>query len=532
MARLTLLSPTPPDLSAFGVRSLQASLKAAGHDVRLVLFPGSIGLLQEDGSYVYRYPERVVDQALELAAGSDLVGVSFFTSYFDRAAQLTRAVRERLGLPVVWGGIHATVRPQEALSYADFVCRGEGETALAALLDALAGGGETDAIPGIWTLRDGEVADNGLAPLVADLDALPFFDCSGVDQYVHAPDLGRIVPLSAEVLARALPRVPYRRGRLLRVYRTMTDRGCPHGCAYCNVPTVKELFRGGPVPYFRNRGVAHVLAELRDVLARYPFIEGVQLFDDTFFSRKMDWLEAFAASYKKDVGLPLYCQASPTTLDAAKLDLLMDAGLCYVEMGIQTGSPKMRKLFRRPESDERVLAGAKLLHERLPRLLPPDYHVIIDSPWETPEDKLDTVRLLARLPKPFGLAIASLLYFPETGLYRQAKAEGRIHDEETEIYRRPFYIPPRRDYPSFLLYLLTFQRIPGGVYKALLSPRAVAFFSRIDPTWLYKLAYPVGEACRLAAKGLAALAGGDFSRIAGFFRRLLRRDPGAAGRKG
>jgi radical SAM superfamily enzyme YgiQ (UPF0313 family) len=532
MATLTLLSPTPPDLSAFGVRSLQASLKAAGHTVRLVLFPGSIGLLQEDGSFVYRYPQCVVDQALALAAGSDLVGVSFFTNYFDRADQLTRAVRERLGIPVVWGGIHATIRPEEALDHADFVCRGEGETALDELLAALAGGGPADAIPGVWTRRDGRIVDNGLRPLIADLDTLPFFDFTGVDQYVHTPENDRIVPLSADILARVLPRVPYRRGRLLRVYRTMTDRGCPHGCAYCNVPTVKALFAGGSTPYFRNRSVPHVMAELRAITARYPFIEGIQLFDDTFFSRRMDWLAAFAASYKKDIGLPFFCQASPTTLSAEKLDLLIDAGLCYVEMGIQTGSPKIRKLFGRPESDARVLAGANLLHARRGKLLTPDYHVIIDSPWESEEDLLDTVRLLAQLPKPFGLAIASLIYFPDTALYRLARAEGRIHDEETEIYRRPFYIPPRRNYPSFLLYLLTFQHIPRGVYRLLLSPRVVAFFARHNPTHFYRLAYAAGEGLRLAAKGVAALAGGDFGRITGYFKRLVLRDPVAAGRKG
>jgi radical SAM superfamily enzyme YgiQ (UPF0313 family) len=532
MTRLTLLSPTPPDLSAFGVRSLQASLKAAGHSVRLVLFPGSIGRLQEDGSFVYRYDERIVDQALELAKDSDLVGVSFFTNYFDRAVQLTEAVKTRLRLPVVWGGIHATVRPQEALEHADFVCRGEGEIALGELLAALETGQATDAVPGIWTRRGETIVDNGLAPLVADLDSLPFFDFSGVDQYVYAPEARGIVPLDAAVLARTLPQVPYRRGRLLRVYRTMTDRGCPHGCAYCNVPTVKNLFRGGPVPYFRNRGVAHVMAELRQVLARYPFIEGVQLFDDTFFSRKMDWLEAFAAAYKKDVGLPLYCQASPTTLTAQKLDVLIEAGLCYVEMGIQTGSPNLRRIFRRPESDATVVAGANLLHDRRDKLLAPDYHVILDAPWETTQDRLDTVRLLTKLPKPFGLALASLVYFPETELYRQAKAEGRIHDEEREIYRRPFYIPPQRDYPSFLLYLLTFQHIPKAVYAALLSPGAVRFFTRTNPVWLYRLAYPLGEAARLLAKGAAALAGGDFSRIIGYFKRLLRRDPVVAGRKG
>lgn len=532
MARIVLLSPTPPDLSAFGVRSLQATLKAAGHHVRLILFPGSIGLSQEDGSYVYRYADSVVEEALALTAGANLVGVSFFTNYFDRAVQLTAAVREKLGIPVVWGGIHATVRPVEALDHADFVCRGEGEAALDTLARALESGAPVDAIPGVWLMGEEGVVDNGLAALVPDLDALPFFDFTGDDQYALAPELGRIVPLDADVLARALPKLPYFGGRLLTAYRTMTDRGCPHGCSYCNVPTVKTLFRGGGVPYFRHRSVAHVMAELREITARYPFIEAVQLFDDTFFSRRLDWLKDFAAAYKKDIGLPLYCQASPTTLAADKLDVLIEAGLCYVEMGIQTGSPKMREIFGRPEDDATVIAGAEMIAARRGALLPPDYHVIIDAPWEEPEDLLDTVRLLARLPKPFGLAIASLVYFPETELYRRALAEGRIHHEETEIYRRPFYIAPRRSYPAFLLYLLTFQHIPPRVYAALLSPGAVRFFSRLNPVPLYKLAYAIGETLRLAAKGLAALGHGDMRRIAAFVRRTLRHDPTVAGRKG
>lgn len=532
MARIVLFSPTPPDLSAFGVRGLQASLKAAGHDVRLVLFPGSIGLSQEDGSYVYRYADTVIDQALELAAGADVVGVSFFTNYFDRAVQLTAAVRERLGIPVVWGGVHATVRPEEALDHADFVCRGEGEAALDRLARELATGRPADAIPGVWTLRDGAVVDNGLAPLAPDLDALPFFDFSGQDQFVMAPERGRIVPLDAEALRLALPRLPHWNGRLVTAYRTMTDRGCPHGCAYCNVPTVKALFRGGGVPYFRHRGVPHVMAELRQIIARYPFIEAIQLFDDTFFSRRLDWLREFAAAYKADIGLPLYCQASPTTLEAEKLDVLIEAGLCYVEMGIQTGSPRMREIFRRPEDDEAVLAGARLLHSRRDKLLPPDYHVIIDAPWEEEEDLLATVRLLARLPKPFGLAIASLVYFPETELYRRAKAEGRIQHEETEIYRRPFYLRPQRSYAAFMLYLLTFQRIPAGVYAFLLRPGTVAWCSRHVPPAVYKLGYAVGEAARLGAKGATALSRGDFGRIAAFVRRTLRHDPTVAGRKG
>jgi anaerobic magnesium-protoporphyrin IX monomethyl ester cyclase len=528
MPQLTLLAPTPHDLSAFGVRSISAYLRRKGVSTRIVFFPGSLGLLTEGGEFSYSFSEHIVEQAVSLCQGSDLVGVSFFTNYFDRAAQLTAAVK-KAGLPVVWGGIHAVCKPREALEYADFVCVGEGESALFELLGALrAGQGEND-IEGVWT----KTRENGLRPLIKDLDSLPYFDFSCEEHYLYAPEKNAVVPLDDAALMRCLPRVPYFSHSLLTVYRTMTDRGCPHRCEYCNVPTVKALFAGSGTPYFRNRGVEHVMGELEWTMKRFPEIQGVQFFDDTFFSRPVSWMREFGAAYKERIAKPFYCQASPTTLTREKLDILLEAGLVYVEMGVQTGSPKIRKIFNRPENDEQILEGARLVREYVPKkLLPPDYHVIIDSPWETPEDLLYTVRLVAKIPKPFGLAIASLIFFPETGLYRRAKAEGLIHDETTEIYRKPFYIPPQKTYPAFLLYLLTFQHFPRPLFNLLISDAAVRFFRKTEPRLLYKLGYVLGEASRLFAKGLFALARGDFSRIAGFFKRLLLRDPVVAGRKG
>ncbi len=528
MPRLTLLAPAPHDLSAFGVRSISAYLRREGFSTRIVFFPGSLGLLREGGEYSYSFPEKIVEEAAALCADADLVGVSFFTNYFDRAVQLTKAVRAA-GKPVIWGGVHATCKPREALSFADFVCVGEGEEALCELLRALDAGRGENAIEGVWTRS----RENGLRPLIKDLDSLPPFDFSCEDHHLYAPELGKIVPMNERALAHCLPQVPYFNHSLLRVYRTMTDRGCPHRCEYCNVPTVKALFSGSGTPYFRHRGVDHVMNELAWTMKRYPFIQGVQFFDDTFFSRPLHWLREFSAAYKEKIAKPFYCQASPTTLTKEKLDLLVDAGMVYVEMGVQTGSSRIREIFGRPETDEQILEGTRLVRSYVPeKLLPPDYHVIIDSPWETPEDLMDTVRLLAKIPKPYGLAIASLIFFPETGLYRRAKAEGLIHDEEAEIYRKPFYIPPRKTYPAFLLYLLTFQHFPGLLFRLLASDGAVRFFRKTEPRFLYALGYAAGEASRLAAKGFFALARGDFSRIAGYFKRLALKDPVVAGRKG
>jgi anaerobic magnesium-protoporphyrin IX monomethyl ester cyclase len=58
MSSIILITPTPPDISAFGVRSLSAFLRQAGHRTRIVFLPGSAGLLKKGGEYVYSYEEK------------------------------------------------------------------------------------------------------------------------------------------------------------------------------------------------------------------------------------------------------------------------------------------------------------------------------------------------------------------------------------------------------------------------------------------------------------------------------------------
>jgi len=527
MNRITLLAPTPPDCSAFGVRSLSASLRAAGTPTRIVFLPGAMGRLRPDGGFAYAYTRKELAAVKDLCAGSALVGVSVMTPFFDRAAALSAAVRQGRS-PVVWGGVHATLRPAEALAHADFVCVGEGETALAALAAGQA------LPPGIYG-RDGAAArapsDFVPAPLAADLDSLPPFDFSCQEHYLVGPNQDAR-PLDAQLMDRLLPVVPGPGGRLRRVYRTMADRGCPHHCAYCNVPSVKALHASDPAPFFRHRSPEHVVAEIEAAQRRFPSMEAVQFFDDTFFAKPLTWFEDFAALYARRVGLPFYCQASPATLDERKLDRLLDAGLCFVEMGVQTGSEKMRRIFRRNVSNRRIEACARMIAARRTRLLPPVYHVIIDSPWETQEDLLDTVRLLAALPKPYGLAISSLVLFPGSELQARALAEGRLQDETAEVYRRPFHVPPHRTYAGFLLYLLSFRDFPAPLARLLLRPGLTSWFGRVEPVRFYRLGYGLGETCRLVGKGVRALARGDWRRITAWLGARLRGEPGSRGRMG
>ncbi|MBI4666703.1 MAG: B12-binding domain-containing radical SAM protein [Nitrospinae bacterium] len=532
--RATLIAPAPPDISAFGARSLSAYLRSNGYETRVIFLPGSIGLLKEGGDYVYSYNKETLSSIARLCEGSALVGVSFMTSYYDRALQITEYLKSALpGVPLIWGGIHPSSKPEEALRVADMVCVGEGEEPLLKLMRRIEAGEELAGVEGIWTKKNGAVVKTPLHPLVKALDDLPYFDFSNHEHYVLDRLSGQMEPLTDELFKHHLPLLPYFDGSLIRAFRTMTDRGCPHMCSYCNVTNIKQMYKDDNAAYFRSRSVENAMAELVAIKTRYPFVEAIQFFDDTFFARPLKQIESFAELYKEKVGLPFYCQASPNTLSEAKLSALVNAGLVYVEMGVQTGSDRIKKMYHRNESNEKILEATRLLKGYVEngKLMPPDYHVIIDNPWETEEDTLATARLLYDIPKPYGLCISSLVFFPQTELYNKALEDGIIEDEMKEIYRKPFYVPPKRTYMNFIIYLLTFQRFPKSLVKLLMSDGARSLFGGIRSGFLYGAFYAMGETARLAAKGLSALRRGDLGRIAAFLRKLVIHDPLVAGRK-
>ncbi len=64
----------------------------------------------------------------------DLVGITAFTSQANRAYEIAAAFRAR-GVPVVMGGIHASMCPEEARAHVDAVVIGEAEGAWPQVLE-------------------------------------------------------------------------------------------------------------------------------------------------------------------------------------------------------------------------------------------------------------------------------------------------------------------------------------------------------------------------------------------------------------
>ena len=522
--KVVLLAPTPPDLSAFGIRSISAYLKSRGHGVNIIFLPGGVAMMKHRAGYVYRYEPRILDEVVSLCEGADLVGVSLMTNYFDRAIQLTGAVRRMAGPPVIWGGIHPTVRPEEALNYADMVCIGDGEEALDEILMKMEDGGDYTGTPGVWFRRDGDIRRNPLRPLIENLDMLPFYDYDLGDHYVYHMDEGHIVKMTPELLRLSFPREPSPEstlhdpyGSMRRTYKTYTVRGCPHSCYYCSISIMKEMFPAQK--HLRKRSVPNIIAELKDVTARFPFIEGINIFDDTFVVRSAREIAEFCRLYRKEIGLPFYIQASPATITEEKMELMVEAGLVFVEMGVQTGNERTRCMFNRSSTNGQILGAARIISGFTRRIFWPCYHVILDNPWETPEETMETLDLLLELPVPYWLKRSSLVPFPGTKLYEIGKRDGWITDERKQIYSKHLHTPSG-SYPNFLIYLAGYSQFPRWVLRVL---RKKPFLKILGGGFLNPVYFLLCRLCDggiVLLKGLKSVLTGDMGRIRNFLRKI------------
>ncbi|MGD8457854.1 MAG: radical SAM protein [Anaerolineales bacterium] len=147
---------------------------------------------------------------------ADLVGITAFTASANRAYELAGIYRER-GIPVVMGGIHASMCADEALQYVDAVVIGEAETSWQKL---------------IADFQKGEMAKVYQGEL-SDLAGIPH-----PRRDLFHPDY-----MFASV---------------------QTSRGCPMDCEFCSV----TAFNGHR---YRRRPVEDVLDELETVPQKMLF---------------------------------------------------------------------------------------------------------------------------------------------------------------------------------------------------------------------------------------------------------------------
>jgi anaerobic magnesium-protoporphyrin IX monomethyl ester cyclase len=281
---------------------LAAALESAGHKVQV----HDLGL----------------DPHLPLTEGIDrictfdpqLIGITAMTSVYQSAIETAVQLKARLGRPIVLGGPHATMFPEEVLAEApilDYVVRGEGEETLLELVEELEGrSGNVSAIRGLTHRQGDRIVSNPDRPLIDDLDSLAFparhlFE---LERYgLRTPDGRPMLTL-------------------------LSSRGCPYNCAYC--------FKGIVGRTYRQRSPENIVSELGQVIEEYG-VRDFYFVDDLFTlnTRRLDALIDLMAA--EGLAVRWQCLGRVDRVDARILKRMYAAGCRRIHFGIESGNQRL-----------------------------------------------------------------------------------------------------------------------------------------------------------------------------------------------
>ncbi|MBS3733362.1 MAG: radical SAM protein [Phycisphaerae bacterium] len=287
------------------------------------------------------------------------------------ARRTTAALRELTDAPVVVVGAYATARPTRAISFpgATALILGEYERPTVAWLEAIRDGRAPSGIDGLWTYADSGLIRSRPAPLVENLDDLPYPDRALFDT-------DRIVKATGELTFK-------------------TARGCPFWCAYCINDWYMDLYEydNQQVPFVRRRSVGNVLDEVRSVATAYPHGSSVVFYDHAFATDR-NWLEQFAAAYGGACELPFRCHVRLEKV-TPELAATLAAGNCrWVHTHIGSGSRFIREdVLSMHMSDATVVDACRHLSAAGLRIAA---EVFIGAPYESEITVEETIRLLRR----------------------------------------------------------------------------------------------------------------------------------------
>jgi radical SAM superfamily enzyme YgiQ (UPF0313 family) len=294
--------------------------------------------------------------AAEELAGrhAEVYGFGSLCGSYPLTLRIAVALRDlRPGCRIVLGGPQATATASETLAAfpaVDVVARGEGETVLPALLEALASAGDLSSVQGISYRTDAGVAHTPDAAPVEDLDLLP------VPAYHLYPKL-----------------------RSLRSLPVEAGRGCPFACTFCST----SRFFGRR---FRLKSAGRIVQEMLALRRAY----GARSFDLVHDNLTVDRprVVAFCEAVSScGVRLTWSCSSRTDTLDDDLIDLMGKAGCRGIFFGVESASGAIqRRIRKRLDLQE---ARDRLRHVSR-RRIPAAVAFITGFPEETVEDLRDT----------------------------------------------------------------------------------------------------------------------------------------------
>jgi anaerobic magnesium-protoporphyrin IX monomethyl ester cyclase len=264
--------------------------------------------------FTYLEPFLSMDEHLEKVREikPDVYAISFTTPRRDLAFETLTKVQD-LGLKMlmVAGGAHPTIDPQDVLKNTPVeVCIvGEGEETTAELIRKVQAKEPTADVVGTVNRQK----NNGLRPLLKDIDFVPAWDLIDFENY--------------DIAVSKKKRMAY----LLPI------RGCPNYCTYCSNPVWKL-----EKPWVRQRSPRNIAEEINYLYGRG--IREIYLRSDTF-NVDIKWcLEVCSEIQKLNLkGMAFQCNLRADKLNDELAQKLSDIHVWLVHIGLESANDRVLK---------------------------------------------------------------------------------------------------------------------------------------------------------------------------------------------
>ncbi len=392
----------------------------------------------------------------------DIVGITGTTHNLvevRRAAETVKSVDS--DITVCFGGPHVDAFPEQALALSciDVAIRGEGEVAFLQYLEAVEADVGFEGVPGLIYRTHGDICSNAPAPLLEDLDTLPF----------PARDL-----LNPSDYCYVL-------GKKSTFTTLLTTRGCPYRCIFCSTP------HGA----CRLRSPESIVDEMESCLKQGA--EELHFIDDTFNIHLGRIRAVSEAILARGVKARWSFRGRVDKIDAESLKLARRAGCERIHYGVETGTDEGLKVLRKQITTEQARTALALTRQAGITTVT---YFIIGLPHErNREDVLRTISFAIRINPDFAMFNVLAIY-PHTELFDRAVERGLV---KRELWNG-FVTDPQ---PDFKMRFWD-EFLSGAELAELLKLCYRKFYLR--PTVVFRNLRQLGSWSELRHKATAALA--------------------------
>lgn len=299
--------------------------------------------------------------------------VSFYTlwPYYHlmiRLAQELRAINP--DMIIVFGGPQSSATAEatlEACPAVDYICSGEGENTVVPFFSALLRGeGSLNEIPGLYHRQGGKIVHNDQLLPLCDLETLPRWDDRlYADVYQESP----------EVLASPYYYMPIDAGR-----------GCPYNCTFC---CTSYFWRRT----YRLKSPQRIVSDIRFYNEKFG-INSFWFSHDAFTTDRNLVSQVCDHIIESGLRITWKCSSRADCINEELILKMKQAGLTEIEIGIETGSPRMQKLTHKNLNLDRVRQIIRFL---ISQGLFVSLYFMYGFPEETQEDLLQTLDLMFSL---------------------------------------------------------------------------------------------------------------------------------------